>query len=238
MKANDMKDELQKMIDAADDRLDKNVVPPSNAVPELMMEPRFTMDFRKLHKKCDGEAKKMIKNATGFMLSDDTVKNNPYMKNKMQVDVVSLSSMLYQLKVNEMMQETLMEEVRAGATHNRNFEVFGQLSKTIGELNKQLLQTVEAIKSTYKDIRFDVKEKENELRAIGPGQNGMIRNDRGLVALGTKELIRETKKLKSPNMGAIQDVEEIPVEIILLPLDPSILAETIPTFIEMPLTTL
>ena len=218
MKAREEADELQRMIDAADDRLDKNVIPPSNAVPELMMEPRFTMDFKKLHKKCDTEAKKMIKNATGFMLTDDTVKNNPYLKNKMQVDVLSLSGMLYQLKVNEMMQEALMEEVRNGATHNRNFEVFGQLSKTIGDLNKQLLQTVEAIKSTYKDIKFDVKEKENELRAIGPGQNGMVRNGRGLVALGTKELIKETKKLKAAQTDQIiivkddeniQDVEPV-----------------------------
>jgi hypothetical protein len=228
MNANDTKDELQKMIDAADDRLDKNVVPPTNVIPELMMEPRFTMDFKKLHKECDLKAKKMIKNATGFMLNDEVIKDNPYMKNKMQVDVVSLSSMLYQLKVNEMMQETLMEEVRSGATHNRNFEVFGQLSKTIGDLNKQLLQTVEAIKSTYKDIKFDVKERENELRAIGPGQNGMIRNDRGLVSLGTKELIRETKKLKIPEMMKIQDIEEekISTFVEFIPLsDPSIFKE-------------
>lgn len=209
MNAKEEKDVLQKMVDAADNRLDKNVVPSVENTPELMMEPRFTMDFTKLRKKCDTEAKKMIKNATGFMLTSDTVKDNPYLKNKMQVDVVSLSGMLYQLKVNEMMQETLMEEVRGGATHNRNFEVFGQLSKTIGDLNKQLLQTVEAIKSTYKDIKFDVKEKENELRAIGPGQNGMVRNDRGIVSLGTKELIKETKKLKFQNEQAIQDIQPV-----------------------------
>jgi hypothetical protein len=97
------------------------------------------------------------------------------------------------------------------------FEVFGQLSKTIGDLNKQLLQTVEAIKATYKDIRFDVQEKQNELRAIGPGQNGMIRNDKGIVALGTKELINETKRLKAAQNDQvviikgdknIQDIEE------------------------------
>jgi len=209
MKIKEEKDELQRMIDAADDRLDKNVIPPSNAVPELMMEPRFTMDFTKLRKECASKAKKMIKNATGFMLSDSAIKDNPYLRNKMQVDVLSLSGMLYQLRVNEMMQETLMEEVRNGATHNRNFEVFGQLSKTIGDLNKQLLQTVEAIKSTYKDIKFDVKEKENELRAIGPGQNGMVRNDKGLVALGTKELIKETKKLKSTQNGQMTIVEDV-----------------------------
>jgi len=211
MKAKEERDELQRMIDAADNRLDKNIVPPVGSIPEIMMEPKFAMDFGKLRKECDSKAKKMIKNATGFMLSDEKIKQDPYLKNKMQVDVLSLSGMLYQLRVNEMMQETLMEEVRSGATHNRNFEVFGQLSKTIGDLNKQLLQTVEAIKSTYKDIKFDVKERENELRAIGPGQNGMVRNANGLVSLGTKELIKETKKLKTLQNNQVQDVEEIKI---------------------------
>ncbi len=219
MNARDEKDELQKMIDAADNKLDKNT--PKFDAPELAMEPTFDLDFDKLQKECDSKAKKMIKNATGFMLTDEIIKQNPYLKNKMQVDILSLSGMLYQLKVNETMQKTLMEEVRSGAAHPRMFEVFGQLSKTIGDLNKQLLQTVEAIKATYKDIRFDVQEKQNELRAIGPGQNGMVRNDKGLVALGTKELINETKRLKAAQNDQVviikgdqnvQDIEEIKTE--------------------------
>jgi hypothetical protein len=40
----------------------------------------------------------------------------------------------------------------------------------------------------------------------------MVRNDRGLVSLGTKELIRETKKLKFQNGQSIQDIQ--PVEEI------------------------
>ena len=39
----------------------------------------------------------------------------------------------------------------------RMFEVFAGMSKTIGELNKQLIQTVEAIKETYKTFKNDVK---------------------------------------------------------------------------------
>ena len=219
MKIRDTRDELSKMIDNADDRIDQNVVPGAENTPELTMEPTFTMDFEKIRKECDKKAKRMIKNATGFMLDDDMVKNNPYLRNKMSVDVISLSGMLYQLKVNEMMQETLMEEVRSGATHNRMFEVFGQLSKTIGELNKQLLQTVEAIKTTYKDVRFDIKERENDLKAIGPGQNGLVRNGKGLIALGTKELINETKKLKVGYvpMQDIQDIQEIPETLLITP---------------------
>ena len=155
----------------------------------------------------------MIKRATGLMLSDEMIANNPYLKNKMQVDIISLTGMLYQLEVNEMMQKTLMEEVRSGAAHPRMFEVFGNLSKTIGELNKQLLQTVEAIKLTYKDVRGDIIERDENLTAIGPGDNGVIRDKDGIRSIGTKDLIREAKKLKIEKKKMedqnIQDIEEI-----------------------------
>lgn len=215
MNQKDTRKELEKMIDNADENLGQNVVPSGGEIPEIHQEPTFTMDFNKIRKDCDRRAKRMIKNATGFMLDDDMIQENPYLRNKMSVDIISLSGMLYQLKVNEMMQETLMEEVRNGATHNRMFEVFGQLSKTIGELNKQLLQTVEAIKTTYKDIKFDIKERNQDLKAIGPGQNGIVRNGKGLIALGTKELIRETKKLKAGYIPQqIEDIQAIPEAIL------------------------
>ena len=207
MKISEQADELEKMIASADENISRNVVPTGENIPGLAMEPTFDLDFDQLRKECDGKAKKMIKNATGFMLSDEMIKQNPYLKNKMQVDIISLSGMLYQLKVNETMQKTLMEEVRSGAAHPRMFEVFGQLSKTIGELNKQLLQTVEAIKSTYKDAKFDIKEKEEDLKAIGPGQNGITRNAKGIIALGTKELINETKKLKAGIENKVEDAQ-------------------------------
>ena len=67
--------------------------------------------------------------------------------------------MVYQLRTNEAMQKALMMEVDRGMINPRMFEVFSGLSKTIAEINKQLLGTVEAIKSTYKDIKNDIREK-------------------------------------------------------------------------------
>jgi len=208
MKIKDEREELEKMINASTGDTDANTQPPSDT-PELAMDPAFDIDFDKLQKECDKKAKKMITNATGFMLTDDLVKDNPYLKNKMQVDMISLAGMLYQLEVNKTMQTALMEEVRAGALHPRMFEVFGQLSKTIGELNKQLLQTVEAIKVTYRDLKNDIREKNQDMAAIGEGS--LSRSDKGIVALGTKELIKETKKLKAAQIQEeqIQDIEEI-----------------------------
>jgi len=208
MKIKDEREQLEQMINQSSEKIGNEI---NSIAPELKSEPMFTDNFNDIHKECDKQAKKLIQKVTGFILSDELIKQNPYLKNKIQVDIISLSGMLYQLSVNETMQKTLMEEVRSGATHPRMFEVFSQLSKTIGDLNKQLLQTTEAIKSTYRDIKNDIREKNQDMLAIG--ESGLTKNSKGILALGTKELIRETKRLKLERKQneevIIQDVEEI-----------------------------
>jgi hypothetical protein len=205
MKIKEEREKLEQIINQSSDKI-ANKTP--DVASELNMEPAFDVNFEDLQKDCEKRAKKMIHTSTGLMLSDELVKQNPYLKNKMQIDVISLAGMLYQLQVNETMQKALMEEVRHGSMHPRMFEVFGQLSKTISELNRALLQTVEAIKMTYRDLKSDIQEKNQDMQAaIGDG-SGLTKNGKGILALGTKELIKETKKLKMDAIN-IQDVEEI-----------------------------
>ena len=86
------------------------------------------------------------------------------------------------------------------------------MSRAIGELNKQMLATVEAIKSTYKDLRMDFKEKQHELTAytggpvgeIGSGEgavnpNIMTTADGSFVTMGTKEIIKNMRLQKTVN---------------------------------------
>ena len=210
MRAKDERKELEKMIDTASQAIDGNV-PGGNDTPELQNEPAFELDIDQLQKECDKKARKLIRNSTGFVLSDEQVKQNPYLKNKMEVDLISLSGMLYQMECSKVMQRSLMEEVRHGAQHPRMYEVFSGLSKTIADLNKQLLQTVEAIKVTYLDIKDNIRQNNNELKSISDG--GMMRNEKGLVAMGTKDLIKQTKALKAKQNGYknddIEDAQEI-----------------------------
>lgn len=197
MKAKEERQQLEDMINQAQDSVNENV-PNNNEVPELEQQDAFEIDYNKLQKRCDSKAKKLIKDATGLMMTDEMVKQNPYIKNKMDVDKISLAGMLYQMEINNIMQQSLMEEVKKGASHPRMFEVFGQLSKTISELNKQLLQTVEAIKTTYKDVKYDINEKANESKALTEGETpGLMRNSEGLIMYGTKDLIQKTKSLRN-----------------------------------------
>lgn len=208
MKAKDEMKTLERMLDAADETISGNV-PQPGALPELHSEPGFDIDYDKLQRKCNNQAKKMLKNATGLMIGDEHVKNNPYIQDKLKTDIISLGGMLYQVELMITMQRALSEEIRHGATSARMFEVFGTLGKTISENNKQLLQTVEAIKLTYQDLSDNVLNITDE----GPkqiGDGGLTRNDNGIISMGTKDLIQQAQELKRKKR--LQDAEDAKVE--------------------------
>jgi len=193
MKQKDEKKALEDMLYNANGNLENNV-PKGNETPELDMDPLFDNDLDEMRNDCNKQAKRMIQTSTGFMLSNEIIRDNPYLRDKMKIDIESLSGMLYQIRSSELMQKTLMEQVRSGAAHPRNFEVYSQLTKAISELNKQLLQTVEAIKVTYRDVKQDVRDKEQELKALGEtSSNGLVKNSNGIISLGTKDLIKSVK---------------------------------------------
>jgi hypothetical protein len=200
MRIKDERDELKNMLDKAPEKIDKNVAVPGEDLVELAPEPLISVNFDDLKKQCEKDARKMIKNAISFMIPLDMIRENKYLKDKFNVDVMSLSGMIYQLKSNEIVQKTLMEQISLGMAHPRMFEVYAGMSKTLGDLNKQLLQTVEAIKETYKGFKEDVREKRTE--AIGPGTttNGMLTSgDGSIITRGTKELINRVKAVKNQN---------------------------------------
>ena len=214
MKIKDERDELRKMLENSPKEINKNVPESGENIPGLHADPVTDVNFDELKLKCEVDARIMITNAISFIIPQDMIENNQYLQNKLEVDVISLASMIYQLRTNEVMQKALIDQVNLGMVNARMFEVFSGMSKTIGELNKQLIQTVEAIKETYKTFREDVKEKRTE--ALGPssqGPTGMLTTgDGSVVTRGTKELINNVKRIKKQNGGTeyIDEAELIP----------------------------
>ena len=213
MKVQEERDRLEGLLDTASDTIMGNIPIPGDIPTELRGEPTMGVNFAELRVTCEGEARIMLNNAIGFILPTEMILDNEYLKNKLEVDIMSLSGILYQLRISEVMQVALMNEVDRGLTNPRMFEVFSGLSKTIADINKQLLGTVEAIKSTYKDIKNDVNEKRTD--ALGTSQSGnnmLTSGDGGIVTLGTKELINKLKKEQSENAQFIHDAELIQPE--------------------------
>jgi len=220
MKLKEEREELKKMLDNAPKEINSNVPDKVDDISGLRAEPVTDVDFQELKTKCEEEAEIMLKNAIKFIIPEDML-DSDYLKNKLKVDTLSLAGMIYQLRTNEVMQKALIDQVNLGMVNARMFEVFAGMSKTIGELNKQMIQTVEAIKETYKTFKQDVKEQRTE--ALGPtaGPAGMITTgDGGVVTRGTKELINSVKRIKSGNGNQQQFIDDAKL-IPDLPVEPA-----------------
>ncbi|MEG1142148.1 MAG: hypothetical protein RSE41_06865 [Clostridia bacterium] len=187
---------------------------------ELEPQPLFIADFNKDQEECEKEARSMILKAIRHIFSREQVKTTEYLKDKLKLDVTSLGGMLYQNKCAILMQKTLMEEIGRGAASPRHFEVFSGLTKTIADNNRQLLQTVEAIKSTYIGIRSDIYEKQQlQITSNEASSSKMIEENTqssGITANGgysgnsPKDLIREMQRIaKEAKINAFDDAEEI-----------------------------
>jgi hypothetical protein len=208
MKIKEEREKLESLLAASSPQINDDVPVPGNMPEELKSEPLMGIDFAELKQVCNNEARVMINNSISFILPSEMILDNEYIKNKLEVDIMSLGGMIYQLRTNEAMQKALMTEVDRGMINPRMFEVFSGLSKTIADINKQLLGTVEAIKSTYKEIKNDIREKQTD--ALGPHQNvdGVITQvDGGIVTMGTKELINNMKKRPALDTGDVEEVQ-------------------------------
>lgn len=214
MKAAEERKKIEELLVNSESNLEADT---SITSDELTQDPILNIDFQSIREKCEYEARIMLNNSINIFLSDD-LREDEYVKNKLEVDIMSLSGMIYQLRMNEDMQKALMKEVDKGLINPRMFEVFSIMSKQIAELNKQLLATVEAIKSTYKDLKIDFKEKEHELntsagnKELGMGTPNMLTTaDGSFVTMGTKDIIKNMREQKRNNINQeeIIDVKDI-----------------------------
>ena len=215
MKASEERNKLEELLVNTPSELESNS---SISASDLEQEPLLNIDFESLRDKCNYEARIMINNSVNVFL-DDKLREDDYVKNKLEVDIISLSGMIYQLRVNEDMQKALMKEVDRGLINPRMFEVFSIMSKQIAELNKQLLATVEAIKSTYKDLKLDFKEKQHELNSaytqqeLGEGnkasQKLLTTADGSYVTMGTKDIIKNIKAQNKNNNLSNADIIDV-----------------------------
>jgi len=197
MKVKDERRELEKLLDTSAPRIDAAV--PSNIndqIPGLQAEPVTDVNFVELRKKCEGEAKLMLKKSIKFIVPADMLKSDKYLKDKLKLDILTLGGMIYQLRCNEVMQKALIDQINLGLVNAKMFEVFTQMSKTVGDLNKQLIQTIEAIKLTYMTYKDEIREKQTETFGT-TSQTGLLTSGNGMVITrGTKELINRTKEIK------------------------------------------
>ena len=161
-------------------------------------EKLFEFDYDSIRKGTRKKCRKTILNIVNHILTEDLIKEE-YVQDKIEQDIDILTDLYMQTEQNSLMQRSIVLSVARGNTIPRNYEVFAQLTDKLQSLNKQILNTEQIIRKTYIDLKFEIRDKEQEEayeknlgnKALPASQE---KKQQGVLITSSKDLIEMAKK--------------------------------------------
>ena len=199
-KLKEQKQDLDALLAAATGSNPKSANQPANVpaakdiIEDIPNEPLFTIDKEDEMKKIRKKARNSIKEIARAVLTKDVLKT-PAIQDKIETDASSLVGLYWQIRVNIIMQDAMVDSIAKGNMSPRMIEVFTNLSDKIASLEKQLLATQVQIRKNYIDYKSDIMEVLMEERSaqqtkqLEPGKSSVG----SILTRGTKDLIAGTR---------------------------------------------
>ncbi len=199
-KLKEQKQDLEALLAAATGGNPKSANQPANVpaakdiIEDIPNEPLFTIDKEDEMKKIRKKARNSIKEIARAVLTKDVLKT-PAIQDKIETDASSLVGLYWQIRVNIIMQDAMVDSIAKGNMSPRMIEVFTNLSDKIASLEKQLLATQVQIRKNYIDYKSDIMEVLMEERSaqqtkqLEPGKSSVG----SILTRGTKDLIAGTR---------------------------------------------
>ena len=100
------------------------------------------------------KASKIIEEFVNFFVPNNELKNNDFIKTKMEIDKFVLSKVIFQSETCDYAIIKLLQLIEDGVINARNFEVLSLLQKSSMEMLKFLVQLQHVIELTYRNY-FD-----------------------------------------------------------------------------------
>lgn len=189
--------------------IEQAILPDVDKVPDELQEPEplFTIDYEKERKRLMKRARATVTKLVKLVIPPDLIKDE-FIQDKITQDADQLSSLYWQKECIEIMQKTLMETVAHGNASPRYFETFSQISKNHSDIADQISKFETFIRKNYTDIKYDIKDKEDELEiAAKPKALENKQETSGILITSTKDFIKNAKKDKMRLLNA--EYEEI-----------------------------
>ena len=195
--------DLEKLIQQSSQSLDEVTKKAQKVLPRST---DIFLDYGKMKTDLDKESLKMIKNISRFYLNDDVIKNVPYVSEKIKIDTIMASSLLFQMRTAEHAITKLLGEIDSGRVEARNFEVLGQLQRSKMEIIKHLGQYMQMVEATYKNFYEDYK-LQIESNTTQDGEE--VEDDSGGMRIkGTKQLLKAMQKYKNSDKEIENDKDD------------------------------
>lgn len=155
------------------------------------------LNYDKITEETQNKAKDMVISIANFYITDDDLKNNEYVNHKIQMDIMTISNLLFQMITSEHAIKILLREIDEGNFHPRMFEVLGGLQKSKMEIVKHLKQVEIIMENNYKTLQIECENKNPYI----------AKNDDSAGRIGTKALLRQMQN-KINTIEAKEENEE------------------------------
>lgn len=124
-------------------------------------------------------AKTLLNSMATLYLTAEYIEENDYVKQLLEVEESSLSSLLYQLEVSKKAIHKLCEIIHTGDPHPRHFEVLTGLQRVSLDISKFQREHLAMIDLSLKGVREDAismgRLKSPEVEALGEGNQKRVR---------------------------------------------------------------
>lgn len=184
-------------------QMETPVIPQNNDLSIETYDKNF-IDYKNIEGSSTRDARKLLYSTIKSVCGEDLLEN-PYFKNRISIDVRTLSGILNQLKINELVHKRLIEDIVSGATSPRYYEVSSTYANTIAALNKQVLATIESIKNIYKQMKDEMLPSLTDY----PDKDSLD-IDSETVIFSSKEHLEEIKKQRAKKYS--DNIIDIPHE--------------------------
>jgi hypothetical protein len=190
--ANDIRSSLDDILNDSD-----GIDSPIDATELSPIRRPDPFDYTKKKNDASFQAKKTINTLLKFYLSEDIINNDEYVKAKMKIEEMTLSSLIFQMETAERAITTLLQQIDDGDVSPRMFEVLGTLQKSMLDIIKSqtmyMMATEEGVKKLARD--YDVYSERKNLKG---GEDVKKIEGPTNVNRGTKNLMMQIQNEIAP----------------------------------------
>ena len=160
------------------------------------------LDYENVKTASDKKASDIVESVILLYLPQEFVMEQDYVYQKMEVDKLTVSNLLFQMKTAEHAIKKLLEEIDGGSPQPRHFEVLASLQKSKMEIVKHLASFIVTMENNYKNLKYDwnnLVEKRGEVISTTSSSPELLDENT------TK--FRGTKSLMTMVQGYMDDVK-------------------------------
>ena len=149
------------------------------------------LDYDTVKSEADKKASDIVESVILLYLPQEFVVEQDYVYQKMEVDKLTVSNLLFQMKTAEHAIKKLLEEIDGGSSGPRHFEVLASLQKSKMEIVKHLAAFMVTMENNYKNLKYDWNNLVEKRQTSLPAESTelMLEEENSTKFRGTKSLM-------------------------------------------------